>query len=137
MQKFLNPEDVHAPVGAYSHTAVVSPGSELIFVSGQVGIRADGSVPDGFAEQAEHVFRNLRACLEAHGAGLDAVTKITTYIVSGQDAQVMREVRQRHFGAHRPASTAVYVPQLIAPGYLLEVEAVALKPVGVAAVRSA
>jgi len=127
MLKLVNPSDIHAPVGAYSHTAAVPAGTELIYVSGQVGIRADGSLPEDFNEQAEWVFRNLRACLAAHGAGMDAVAKITTYIVSGQDAQVMRDVRQRHFGAHRPASTAVFVPQLISPGYLLEVEAIAVK----------
>lgn len=37
MARFSNPTDVHAPIGAYSHTAVVPPGSELVFVSGQVG----------------------------------------------------------------------------------------------------
>jgi enamine deaminase RidA (YjgF/YER057c/UK114 family) len=129
MIKLLNPSDVHAPVGAYSHTAAVPPGTELIFISGQVGIRPDGSVPESFSEQAEYVFQNLRACLAAHGAGMASVAKITTYIVSGHDAQVMREIRSRHFGDHRPASTAVFVPQLVFPLYLLEVEAIAVKPV--------
>ena len=39
----------------------------------------------------------------------------------------MREIRQRNFGEHRPASTAVYVPQLVDAAFLLEVEAVAVK----------
>lgn len=127
MAKFLNPSDVHPPVGSYSHTAAVPPGSELIFVSGQVGLRQDGSLPASFAEQAERVFENLRSCLSAHGVGMEAVVKLTTFIVAGQDVRIMREIRQRHFGEHRPASTAVYVPQLVDPAYLLEVEAVAVK----------
>jgi enamine deaminase RidA (YjgF/YER057c/UK114 family) len=49
--------------------------------------------------------------------------------VPGIDIQVMREIRRRHFGDHRPASTAVYVPQLVSPDFLLEVEAVAVKAV--------
>ena len=53
MTEFSNPREVHAPVGPYSHTAVVPAGTELVFVSGQVGMRADGSVPAEFAEQAE------------------------------------------------------------------------------------
>jgi enamine deaminase RidA (YjgF/YER057c/UK114 family) len=93
-------------------------------------MRPDGSVPADFAGQAEAVFHNLRACLAAHGAGMDSVVKLTTFIVSGQDVQVMREIRQRHFGPHRPASTAVFVPQLVSPTYLLEVEAVAVKKAG-------
>lgn len=127
MLELLNPGDVHTPVGAYSHTAVVLAGTELVYVSGQVGMRPDGSVPADFAGQAEVVYQNLRACLAAHGLGMDSVVKLTTFIVSGQDVQVMREIRQRHFGGHNPASTAVFVPQLVSPTYLLEVEAIAAK----------
>lgn len=127
MISLVNPAGVHAPVGSYSHTAVVPAGTELVFVSGQVAVRPDGSVPAKFGEQAEVVFENLRACLAAHGVGMDALVKLTTFIVAGQDVQVMREVRLRHFGAHRPASTAVFVPQLVSPAFLLEVEAVAVK----------
>lgn len=114
---------------SYSHTVSVPPGRELIFVSGQVGMRKDGSIPADFAEQADVVFQNLRACLAAHGAGMDALVKLTVFIVTGHDVARMREIRQRHLGAHRPASTAVFVPALVSPALLIEVEAVALKPV--------
>ena len=73
---FLNPRDVHAPVGPYSHTAAVPPAMELIFISGQVGMRPDGSIPASFADQAEVTFENLRACLAAHGLGVEAVVKL-------------------------------------------------------------
>jgi 2-iminobutanoate/2-iminopropanoate deaminase len=127
MTKFTNPGDVHAPVGGYSHTVVIPPGSELVFISGQVGVRPDGSLPVAFAEQAEVVFENIRSCLAAHGVGMEAVVKVTSFLAAGQDIQVMREIRQRHFGEHRPAATAVYVPQLVDPAFLIEVEAVAVK----------
>jgi len=91
---FTNPRDVHAPVGPYSHTAVVRAGPELVFTSGQVGMRPDGSTPDDFAEQCELTFLNLRACLAAHGLGLDAVVKLTAFVVPGQDFQLLRTARQ-------------------------------------------
>jgi enamine deaminase RidA (YjgF/YER057c/UK114 family) len=125
---FLNPRDVHAPVGPYSHTAVVPAGVELVFVAGQVGMSPDGAVPSGFAEQAELTFRNVRACLAAHGLGVEHVVKLSVFVVPGQDFTVLREIRERHFGAHRPTSTTVYVPQLAASKFLVEVEAVAAKP---------
>jgi enamine deaminase RidA (YjgF/YER057c/UK114 family) len=125
--KFLNPRDVHAPVGPYSHTAVVPAGTELVFIAGQVGMRTDGSVPSAFAEQAEVTFANLRACLAAHGLGVDAVVRLGVFVLPGQDFTVLRAVRERHFGTHRPASTTVYVPQLASPQFLLEVEAVAVR----------
>jgi enamine deaminase RidA (YjgF/YER057c/UK114 family) len=127
--KFLNPSDVHAPVGPYSHTAVVPAGTELVFIAGQVGMRADGSVPTAFADQAEVTFQNLRACLAAHGLGVEAVVKLSAFVVPGHDLQVLRAARERHFGTHRPASTTICVPQLVSPAFLLEIEAIAVKPV--------
>jgi enamine deaminase RidA (YjgF/YER057c/UK114 family) len=127
MPTLVNPPDVHAPVGPYSHTAAVPAGTELVFIAGQVGIRPDGSVPAEFAEQAEVTFTNLRACLAVHGLGVDAVVRLGVFVLPGQDFAVLRAVRERHFGAHRPASTTVYVPALAAPTLLLEVEAVAEK----------
>ena len=124
---FLNPRDVHAPVGPYSHTAAVPPGTELIFISGQVGMRPDGSIPTSFADQAEVTFQNLRACLAAHGLGIEAVVKLGVFLLPGQDFQLLRAVRERLFGAHRPTSTTVYVPQLASPAFLVEVEAIATK----------
>jgi 2-iminobutanoate/2-iminopropanoate deaminase len=90
-------------------------------------MRADGTVPASFAEQAEVTFANLRACLAAHGLGVDSVVKLGVFVVPQQDFQILRAVRERHFGAHRPTSTTVYVPALAAPALLLEVEAVAVK----------
>lgn len=136
MPTFLNPPDVHTP-GAYSHTVSVPAGTELVFLSGQVGARVDGSVPSDFAEQAEQVFLNLHRCLAAHGLGPESVVKLTSYLVSGQDVQLMRAARQRLFGSHRPTSTAVFVPQLVSPEFLLEVEAVAVKALPAAAAGAA
>lgn len=127
MIRFLDPASVPAPMGAYSHTAVVPGGSELVFVSGQVGMRLDGSVPGTFAEQADVVFGNVLACLAAHGLGVEAIVKLQAFIVAGQDVKLMREIRRRHFGNHRPASTTFFVPQLVSPDFLLEVEAIAVK----------
>jgi 2-iminobutanoate/2-iminopropanoate deaminase len=125
--EFSNPPDVHPPAGPYSHTVVVPAGTELVFVSGQVGMRADGSVPSAFGEQAETTFQNLLACLASHGLGADAVVKLSVFVLPGNDFQVLRAIRERHFGAHRPTSTTVFVPQLASPSFLLEVEAIAAK----------
>jgi 2-iminobutanoate/2-iminopropanoate deaminase len=124
---FLDPADVHAPVGPYSHTAVVPEGATLVFVAGQVGMRADGSIPESFAEQADITFANLAACLAAHGIGVDAVVRLGVFVVPGQDFAALRAARERRFGSHRPTSTTIYVPQLASPAFLVEVEAVAVK----------
>jgi enamine deaminase RidA (YjgF/YER057c/UK114 family) len=127
MVTYLNPSTVHTPQGSYTHTASVPAGSQLIFISGQVAMRPDGSVPRSVAEQTEVVFSNLAACLAAHDLDMGAVVKITSYLVSGVDIQTVREVRKRYFGSHSPTSTAVFVPALASPDYLLEIEAIAVK----------
>ena len=58
---------------------------------------------------------------------MEAVVKLNSFLLPGLDVRTMREIRQRHFGTHLPASTAVYVPQLVSIDFLLEVEAVAIK----------
>ncbi len=124
---FIDPASVHAPAGPYSHTAVVPAGTALVFVSGQVGMRADGSVPAAFAEQADVAFENLRRCLEAQQLDIDAVVKLSVFLLPGQDFAQLRAARERHFGTHRPTSTTVYVAGLAAPELLIEIEAIAVK----------
>ncbi len=52
--------------------------------------------------------------------------RLGVFVVSGHDLGTVRAVRERHFGAHHPTSTTVYVPQLASPTLLVEVEAVAV-----------
>ena len=130
MLSFLNPDSVHAPLGLYSHTVAVPEGTTLIFVSGQVGVRRDGTTPSTIAEQADEVFANIIALLGAHGLAATDIVKLTTFMVQGIDGQAVRNARIKHLGAHRPASTAVFVSQLVDPAWFVEVEAVAAKRAG-------
>jgi enamine deaminase RidA (YjgF/YER057c/UK114 family) len=53
--------------------------------------------------------------------------KLGVFVLPGQDLQVLRAAREKHFGAHRPTSTTVCVPQLASKALLVEVEAIAVK----------
>jgi 2-iminobutanoate/2-iminopropanoate deaminase len=125
--RFENPPCVHAPLGLYSHTVSVPESTELIFISGQVGVRPDGTTPSTIAEQAEQVFANLVALLEAHGLTPTDIVKLTTFMVSGQDGDAVRAARLKYLGSHRPASTAVFVAELVSPAWHVEIEAVAAR----------
>jgi enamine deaminase RidA (YjgF/YER057c/UK114 family) len=126
--EFTDPEGVHPPLGRYSHTATVPEGTQLVFLSGQVGVTPDGTTLETIADQADQAFANLVALLEAHGLGPASIVKLDTFVVAGQDGQAVRDARVAHLGSHRPASTFVYVAQLVDPALLVEVEAVAAKP---------
>src|SRR5687768_16528753 len=126
--KLANPAAVRAPLGAYSHSVEVPAGARLVFVSGQVPVRPDGSTPQSLADQADQVYANIVAILAASGIAPDAIVNLTTFIVGDDDAEVVRYARRKHLGGHRPASTAVYVRRLVDPAWKVEIDAVALAP---------
>jgi len=123
--RFDSPDAVHPPLGPYSHTVVVPPGAGLVFVSGQIGVRPDGTVGSTIEEQADQAFANVVALLGAHALDVASVVKLTVFIVAGIDAEAVRLARLKHFASARPTSTTVYVAQLLRPEWLIEVEAVA------------
>lgn len=125
----LTPKGLFKP--AVFSQVVVATGSRMVFVSGQVSMDGDGNlVADGdFAGQARQVYGNLRGALAAAGASPSDVTKLTTYVVGYRPEllPVMGAARTAVFGtAGLPASTLVGVQALAQPGYLIEVEAIAV-----------
>ena len=126
-RRFINPETIHTPTG-YSHI-VEARGERIIHISGQVALDTQGNVVgDGdMRAQAEQVFQNLQAALQAVGATFADVVKLTYFVVDMSQMQVIREVRNRYLDtSHYPASTAIGVTQLVRKELLLEVEAVAV-----------
>lgn len=125
--KFVNPPSLHAPLGLYTHSVVVPAGTELIYLSGQLGVAQDGSAPPTIGEQADLVFKNIVLLLQAHGLEPSSIVKLTTFMVVGHDGDAVRAARLKYLGPHRPASTAVFVSQLVEPSWFVEVEAVAAR----------
>ena len=76
--------------------------------------------------QARHVFSAIRAHLEAGGASLADVVKITAYVTDARYRQEFRNVRAEFFGSKGPASTMVEVRALSHPNSMIEVEAIAV-----------
>lgn len=124
--QFINPPGLAR--GTYSHTAVVT-GGRTLYVSGQVALDERGEVVGTtFEEQAQRVFENLRVALAAGGAQFSDVVKMNVYVrdLTAAKVRIFREVRQRHLGAHQPASTLVATPALVHEDLMLEVEVVAV-----------
>ena len=119
----LNPIGMHTPNG-YSH--VVKTG-DTIYLAGQVPIAPDGSVVgvDNPSAQAEQIYQNLENALASVGATLSNVVKTTTYIISPDYVEAVRESRLRYFKEEPPTSTLLVISQLARPEFLMEVEAIA------------
>ena len=65
-----NPGVIHAPVGRYVHQIEVTNPTRLLFISGQVGMEADGSIPDDPVDQLGVAFENVVRNLGAAGMGV-------------------------------------------------------------------
>lgn len=125
--ELFNPNTVAAPVGPYTHAAWVRSGSDLLYIAGQVGLTPEGALPEDVDAQAEQAFANVARILDGAGLTPANLVKINTYLVMGQPVTAVRAARQKAFGEAKPASTLIYVPQLVEPKYLIEVEAVAAR----------
>ena len=72
------PENRHALYEAHGYSAAIRSG-DLLFVSGQVGSRADGSPEPDFEAQVRLAFANLEATLAAGGCTFDDIVDVTTF----------------------------------------------------------
>ena len=128
-KEIFNPPTLMKPVG-YSHVAKITGGT-LVYIAGQVSADASGQlVGEGNLEaQAEQVFKNLKAAVEAAGGSMADLVKINTYLVAevdGSEVPKLRAVRDRYVNVDKPpASTLVVVTRLARPGWLIEIEVVA------------
>jgi len=125
----LTPKGLFKP--AVFTQVVVATGRRMVFISGQVSMDAGGNlVGEGdLAGQAKQVYANLKAALDGAGAKPTDVAKLTTYVVGYRPEllPVMGAARTAVLGtADLPASTLVGVQALAQPGYLIEVEAIAI-----------
>lgn len=121
----INPPDAAAPVGLYSHGVVSSGAGQWLHISGQIGMRPDGSLASGFVEQARVAWSNLVAVLKAAGMDVSDLVKVTTFMTDAGDLKDFGPVRSAFLGEARPASTLLIVNALARPEWLIEVEAIA------------
>ncbi|MDB5896876.1 MAG: enamine deaminase RidA [Ramlibacter sp.] len=122
----LNPDTV-APPGMYSQGVVAPAAGRWLHISGQVGVRRDGSIPEDFKGQAQCAWTNLVAVLEAAGMTVADLVKVNSYLTDRSQHPQFSPIRAKFLGDARPASTLVIVAALARPEYLVEIEAVACR----------
>jgi 2-iminobutanoate/2-iminopropanoate deaminase len=119
-----NPEAVHPPAGGYCMGLELAQPRRLLFISGQVPERGDGSVPEGFEAQCEQAWRNVMAVLAAAGLGIEHLVQVRTFLTDRSQLLANRAIRQRMLAGHEPALT-VMVAETVDSKWLLEIEAIA------------
>lgn len=100
-----------------------------LFISGQAGAGEDGRiVPGGFLAQGEQAFANLRRALEAGGASLKDVVKVTIFVTDMGHFDDVVSLRRKFFSAPYPADTIAEIRALYTPEAMIEIEAIAVAP---------
>jgi enamine deaminase RidA (YjgF/YER057c/UK114 family) len=129
MLKHHKPDNVAPPFSRYSHAVEAPAAARWLHISGQIGVKPDGTLAEGAAAQIEQAWRNIFAILEAAGMTRRDLVKVTTYLtVHAADLAIYRQIRERMLDGAEPASTLIFVPGLARPDFLVEIEAIAAAP---------
>jgi 2-iminobutanoate/2-iminopropanoate deaminase len=123
MKEFRNPQNIHTPLGGYSHQIEITGDERLLMLSGQVGMRADGTVPEDPLEQIDVALENIFRNLQAANMDVKDIIKLTYYLVGEIDTAKRRELVAAKLHGYQPCSTLLYIVALASPVYKVEIDA--------------
>jgi len=109
----------------FSHYCHVVRADRHVYVSGAVGIKSDGSVPNNTVDQFRIALASVDTCLRHAGAKAKHVVKVTIFMTNVSERKLINPQRIEYFGENLPASTLVEVTKLVDPRLSVEIEAVA------------
>ncbi len=124
-----NPETIHNPVAPYVHQIEVTGPNRWLNLSGQLGMRIDGTVPENPLEQLQLGLENVKKNLDAAEMEIKDLTKMVFYLVGDFEAEQRRKIIGDFLGEHLPCTTMIYVVALAAPSFKVEIDAWACKDI--------
>lgn len=126
MLKLINPPGIPASP-AYHHGALANGVKDVLFISGQVGMKEDGSVAEGVAAQAEQAMKNMTAVLEAADMDISNVAKFTIFVTDAAHTPEVVQAATPYWRVPSPAVTLLVIKGLASPALLVEIEAIAVR----------
>jgi enamine deaminase RidA (YjgF/YER057c/UK114 family) len=125
--RHINPEGLHRSP-AFSQAVVVEQPAKTIYIGGQNGVDTDGKlVGPTVGEQTSQAFRNLATILESEGASLANIVHWTIAVVDGNSFdEGVAAFQQVWNPADPPPAITVHVVAGLAPGFLVEIDAIAV-----------
>ena len=127
MARAISPKTLAPPFSNYSHAVEVPAGARLFVCSGQLGLKADGTIPATTTEQAEVCFENIRVLLEEAGMGFGDVIHVKAYVTGREHMAPYMAVRNALFPQPYPASTLMIVGGFSKPEFTVEIEVMAAR----------
>ena len=126
MSRQINPTNFPRPASNYSQGMVHAAAAERLVISGQVGVRPDGTIVKGVDAQMTQAFDNFLAVLATAGFEPLHVVKVVVYVTQPALSE-FRRAREKALAGHAPAATYVQVAGLASPDYQVEIEREAVK----------
>lgn len=123
----LNPGNIPAPVGNYSHVTIIPKNSDLYTFSGQIGIDSTGNIPEDLNEQVALTFKNIQQLLDSQDLIPDNVIKVNIWATEEIDWELFDEEWETLFGSKYPSMTIAYIKALGLPELKIEIEIWAAK----------
>lgn len=124
-KRHLSPAGLRPPFGRYHHLVEVTGAKRLLFLSGQLGLAPDGTVPEDAGEQARLAFAAIDALLAEAGMDRGDVVRLNTFLTEAAHRPAYMAARDAWVADPPPASTLVIVKALALPACKVEVEAIA------------
>jgi 2-iminobutanoate/2-iminopropanoate deaminase len=119
---------IAAQVGKYSDAVEVVAAQRIVYVSGTPGIDGHShELPANFAAQAELAWQNVIAILAQVDMRVEDIVKVTHHLLHREDLGAYRDIRARHLQGCEPASMLMFLPALVWPNMLIELEVTAAK----------
>jgi 2-iminobutanoate/2-iminopropanoate deaminase len=120
-----NPTDgIYPATEDYVHAMEVEGARRLLFVSGTMGLDAEGNAPPTLDAQLELIWSNIRRILAEADMTTDNIVRLTSYLRDPSYAQANQDARLRALGTRRIPTTAIVVATLV-PEWLVEIEVIA------------
>jgi len=123
--RHLVPAALGRPLANYSHAVEVEAGSRLLFLTGQLATRPDGSIPETAAEQATLIFDNIAVILAEAGMTMANIVRLNTYMTDRADLGAYMAARDKVVADPPPASTLLLIQGFSRPEFKIEIEVVA------------
>ena len=112
------------PIMGYSRAVATGPN---VYVSGCVGLAADGTYPAGIAAQTACCLQRIGDALQQFGLDLSAVVRLRIYTTRPQEWRDIASVMSPAMSTAMPAATLLGVAALIDAEALIEIEVDAVR----------
>ena len=127
MARIVNPDTITKPASNYAQGMVHASRGERLVISGQIGVRPDGTVETGMEAQMDRAWANLMAVVEGAGFERSEIIKVTIFVAEAGRTALYRQLRDKHMAGHTCAATDLQVAGLASPDFLVEIEAEAVR----------